>query len=154
MIAHFVGSDTGAFIVAVSWFGAAYCLGGLHGLLLAWSQPARMAHWAKRVEWAQRKINELEDRADGVPTDRDLPVGSRLADFQGAPTGETRRAERSSADVPTGSEVAVVDPGEGSPAVITGAFRHLLPTLGAVTVGSLVAGWLSGRLTYLARWGA
>ena len=40
----------------------AYCLGGLHGLLLAWSQEARMHRWAGGVHRLYMKAVEAEER--------------------------------------------------------------------------------------------
>lgn len=49
-------------LAAGAVLGASYCLGGLHGLWLAWSQEARMDRWAAKVDRAQRKLHELEER--------------------------------------------------------------------------------------------
>lgn len=55
------------FLTVVPILGAIYCLGGLHGLYLAWSQPARMRRYAERVDVLQeRHGNPFLDRWEGV----------------------------------------------------------------------------------------
>jgi len=60
-------AETGHFILAgapvLCVLGAIYCIGGLHGLYLAWSQEARMHRWAYRVAQLQTRLNDNE----GVP---------------------------------------------------------------------------------------
>lgn len=46
-------------MAAACLLGASYCLGGLHGLHMAWTQPARMKAWAARVELAAERAEGL-----------------------------------------------------------------------------------------------
>jgi len=48
---------------AAMLLGAAYCLGGLHGLWLAWTQPARMDRWAAEADRLQRKLDQMEEQS-------------------------------------------------------------------------------------------
>lgn len=48
-------SDSGAAFAALLVVAAAYCVGGIHGLLMAWSQPARMRRWARLVDQQTEK---------------------------------------------------------------------------------------------------
>lgn len=117
MIADAVGSDSTGFLAGCCLLAAAYCTGGLHGLWLAWSQPVRMQHWAKRVEVAQLKINEWEDKADGVLTDRELRRLRRLAGGPVTAQGNAVRAQSGPAGVDADPAAAALHEGPGSPAV-------------------------------------
>lgn len=58
---------SGPFVEAMAagaLLAAAWCGGGLHGLYLAWSQPARMQRFARKVEQLQLKLDELEERGE------------------------------------------------------------------------------------------
>jgi hypothetical protein len=48
LIAGGVGGSDGA--AAAAFLLAIYCAGGVHGVYMAWSEPARWRHWAWRVE--------------------------------------------------------------------------------------------------------
>jgi hypothetical protein len=98
--------------------GACWILGVGHGLWLAWTQPVRIDHWAKRAVWAQRKIHELEDRADGIPTDRELFGLRDLARLETASADEAGRAAGGDSNVHPLASHEVVNAGQGPSAVI------------------------------------
>lgn len=43
---------------------AVFAIGGLSGLLVAWSQEARMCHWAGKVHRATRRALAAVERAE------------------------------------------------------------------------------------------
>lgn len=54
-------SEVGELMAAVCVMVAVYCVGGLHGLWLAWSQEERMKRWAAKAAAVQAKLNEMEE---------------------------------------------------------------------------------------------
>lgn len=102
-----IGGDRAAFYAAVSFLLAVFCLGGMAGLAVAWSQEERMRKWAGGVAKAMALINELEEKGD---VDRARSVRRRLGldPDEDPPAEHARGARPDAAPVHVGAAQEVV----------------------------------------------